>query len=102
MQSGPSRQHEERCDMVGESEAMREVYGLSRKVAVPEISVLICGESGTGKEMVAHAIYSHRNRSQGRLPGPCPGRNPGGASSDPQRKARQCSIGRGPRTIRCR
>ena len=43
--------------MVGESEAMRHVYGQIEKVADSRATVLIRGESGTGKELVAHAIH---------------------------------------------
>src|ERR1700682_1559336 len=38
-------------DMVGASDAMREVYTLVEQVAPSAVSVLITGESGTGKEM---------------------------------------------------
>ena len=40
-------------DMVGSSEAMREIYTLVEQVAPSSVSVLVTGESGTGKEMVA-------------------------------------------------
>ncbi|HSM31251.1 MAG TPA: sigma-54 dependent transcriptional regulator [Woeseiaceae bacterium] len=48
--------------MVGESEAMRDVYATIRKVADTDSTVFIQGESGTGKELVADAIHrlSHR------------------------------------------
>src|SRR4029079_406061 len=44
-------------DMVGNSEAMREIYTLVEQVAPSSVSVLVTGESGTGKEMVARSIH---------------------------------------------
>ena len=44
-------------DMVGNSEAMREIYTLIEQVAPSTVSVLVTGESGTGKEMVARTIH---------------------------------------------
>ena len=44
-------------DMVGSSEAMREIYTLIEQVAPSSVSVLVTGESGTGKEMVARTIH---------------------------------------------
>jgi transcriptional regulator with GAF, ATPase, and Fis domain len=43
--------------MVGDSEAMRRVYGMVHLVAPRDTTVLITGESGTGKDMVAQAIH---------------------------------------------
>lgn len=60
-----SRQLEEQYNMVGESEAMRQVFGTIRKVAPTEAGVLICGESGTGKEIVARALHRNSRRSDG-------------------------------------
>ncbi len=44
-------------DLIGQSEAMREIFALIRKVADNRSSVLITGESGTGKEVVARTIH---------------------------------------------
>ncbi|MBI2379178.1 MAG: sigma 54-interacting transcriptional regulator [Gammaproteobacteria bacterium] len=43
--------------LVGESQPMRELQGLIRRLAGCDTTVLILGESGTGKELVARAIH---------------------------------------------
>ena len=48
--------------MVGSSKSMKDIFRFIERVAVSDISILICGESGTGKEMVAHAIHSQSPR----------------------------------------
>ena len=44
--------------LVGESDAMREVYGQIRQVAPTGATVLIRGNSGTGKELVARSLVA--------------------------------------------
>ncbi|MBN1766425.1 MAG: nif-specific transcriptional activator NifA [Sedimentisphaerales bacterium] len=44
-------------NIIGNSNAMREVYRSIQQVAGSDTTVLIRGESGTGKELVAHAIH---------------------------------------------
>jgi two-component system NtrC family response regulator len=48
--------------MVGTSKSMKDIFRFIERVAVSDISVLICGESGTGKEIVAHAIHLQSQR----------------------------------------
>jgi two-component system response regulator AtoC len=49
-------------NIVVQSEAMRKLFGLIKKVAQYKSSVLITGESGTGKELVARAIHHNSER----------------------------------------
>ena len=49
--------------LVGESEAMRQMYAAIRKAALTSATVLISGESGTGKELVARAIHYGSQRA---------------------------------------
>jgi len=58
-------QHEIKLDhqMVGESDAMRQVYGLLSRVAPSCSTVLLLGESGTGKELAARAIHLNSPRA---------------------------------------
>jgi len=53
-------------NIIGESEALREVIDTIRQVAPSSATVLIEGESGTGKELAAHAIHnlSRRNKAK--------------------------------------
>ena len=48
--------------IIGKSNKMREIFRFIERVAVSDISILICGESGTGKELVAQAIHNQSPR----------------------------------------
>lgn len=52
-------------EMVGDSEAMKGIWEMIRKVAPTDARVLITGENGTGKELVARHIHALSNRSDG-------------------------------------
>ena len=48
--------------IIGQSESMRQIEEVVRKVSPTDTTVLISGESGTGKELVARAIHRHSSR----------------------------------------
>ena len=50
--------------LTGVSKSMQDIYRFIDRVALSDISVLICGESGTGKELVAHAVHHRSPRKQ--------------------------------------
>jgi DNA-binding NtrC family response regulator len=54
--------------IVGQSEAMRQVFAVARKVAPTRSTVLITGESGTGKELIARAVHEWGDEAAGRGP----------------------------------
>ena len=51
--------------LVGSSDAMREVLEIVRRAAPSDASVLITGESGTGKELIARGIHQASDRRSG-------------------------------------
>ncbi|ABM30784.1 sigma-54 dependent transcriptional regulator [Paracidovorax citrulli] len=52
-------------ELIGVSEAMREVHKRIGLAAASEAPVLVQGETGTGKELVARALHRHSARSAG-------------------------------------
>lgn len=51
--------------MVGQSSAMRTIFGAIEQIAPTETTVLLTGESGTGKEMAARALHRLSGRRHG-------------------------------------
>ena len=49
-------------EIIGESQAMQEVFRAIGRLSRSSITVLINGETGTGKELVAHALHKHSVR----------------------------------------
>ena len=54
-------------NIIGQSESMRQVFEVIKRVSTSEGTVLITGKSGTGKELVARAIHYNGNRKQKRF-----------------------------------
>jgi len=54
---------EHKDDIVGQSEAMQQVFKMIGRVAASDAPVMITGESGSGKELVARAIHRYSTRS---------------------------------------
>lgn len=50
--------------MIGNSQQMKKLYELIKKVAPSKASVLITGETGVGKELVAREIHNNSPRSK--------------------------------------
>jgi len=51
--------------LLGESQAMQEVFRTIGRLSRSDISVLITGETGSGKEVVARVLHQHSPRSEG-------------------------------------
>jgi two-component system nitrogen regulation response regulator GlnG len=51
--------------LLGESQAMQEVFRTIGRLSRSDISVLITGETGSGKEVVARVLHQHSPRAKG-------------------------------------
>ena len=51
-------------EIIGESQAMQNVFRAIGRLSLSSITVLINGETGTGKELVAKALHTHSVRKQ--------------------------------------
>jgi transcriptional regulator with GAF, ATPase, and Fis domain len=49
--------------IVGQSDALRALCSLAKRVAVSDAKVLITGESGVGKDLIAQHVHFHSKRS---------------------------------------
>jgi two-component system nitrogen regulation response regulator NtrX len=61
------RAAEIRHQMVGESQALRQVWDAVKRAAPTNATVLLLGESGAGKELVARSIHRNSLRSRDRF-----------------------------------
>ena len=51
-------------EIIGESPAIKKVFGVIEKVAKTDANVLILGENGTGKELIARALHQKSVRNE--------------------------------------
>jgi len=63
-ESTPDAVIEEMPEIIGESQAMQNVFRAIGRLSLSSITVLINGETGTGKELVAKALHTHSVRKQ--------------------------------------
>ncbi|WP_262501977.1 sigma-54-dependent transcriptional regulator [Reichenbachiella faecimaris] len=49
-------------EIIGESQAIKDVFKIIEKVAQTDANVLILGENGTGKELISRAIHTQSHR----------------------------------------
>ncbi len=50
-------------ELLGESDAMKDIFFKIKKIAPTDANILILGENGTGKELIAKAIHQHSLRA---------------------------------------
>ena len=50
-------------EIIGESDAMQQIFDMIEKLSATDANILILGENGTGKDLIAKAIYHHSPRA---------------------------------------
>jgi DNA-binding NtrC family response regulator len=50
-------------NIVGDSQSIRNIFGIINKVSKTDANILIVGENGTGKELIARAIHRNSERA---------------------------------------
>lgn len=50
-------------ELLGQSEAMQDIFQKIKKIAPTDANILILGENGTGKDLIARAIHEHSLRA---------------------------------------
>lgn len=65
LRQAPLRLHPSLQGVMGSSQKMQTVYGLIKRVAPTDFTVIIQGETGSGKELVARAIHRKSLRANG-------------------------------------
>lgn len=50
--------------IIGQSEAIKKVLKIVKKVAITDANIFITGENGTGKELIAREIHKYSNRCE--------------------------------------
>ena len=53
------------ASMTGESDKIKDVFTMIRKICDTDSTVLVYGESGTGKELIAQALHFESDRASG-------------------------------------
>lgn len=51
-------------ELLGESDAMQEIFQKIEKIAPTDANILILGENGTGKDLIAKAVHQHSMRKE--------------------------------------
>lgn len=51
-------------EIIGNSQAIKDVFTMVERVAKTDANVLIMGENGTGKELIARAVHQHSLRKE--------------------------------------
>ena len=51
-------------NIVGESQVIRDIFGMIRRIGPSKSTVLVTGESGTGKELIARAVHQNSPRRE--------------------------------------